>query len=278
MQKKLRKLRARYAYSIILMREMVRTDFKIKYQESVLGYFWSVLRPLFLFGILYLVFTVGLRVGDRVENWPVALLAGIVLWQFFTDVTKGGLKAIVKHGSLLRKIKLPRYIVVVSGTVTSFISLLINFTLVIVFAVISGVPLLPTLPLVILIILQVFVFSLGLAFLLAAIEVKFRDVEHVWEILLRGGFYASAIIFPMSMIAERGETGIFISKILLMNPIAQAIQDFRHVAISPDVASLWTISGGDLMLYIIPVTITIITFVFGAWYFRRRSPYFAEDI
>lgn len=278
MQNKLRSLRRRYNYSLIMMREMVRADFKVKYQDSILGYFWSVLRPLFLFGILYLVFTVGLRVGRGIDHWPVALLAGIVLWQFFTDVTKSGLKSVVKNGSLLRKINFPRYIVVVSGTVSAFISLLINFTLIVVFALISGVALLPTLPIALLIIVQVFVFSLGLAFFMAALHVKFRDIEHIWDVLLRGMFYTSAVIFPISMIAERGETGLLASKILLMNPIAQAIQDFRHVAISIDVPSLWTIGNGDIRLYILPILVTVLMLIIGAWYFKRRSPYFAEDV
>lgn len=232
MKKKMQWLRDRYNYSLIMLREMVRSDFKVKYQDSVLGYFWSVLRPLFLFGILYLVFTVGLRVGRDIDNWPVALLAGIVLWQFFIDVTKRGLTSVVRNGALLRKINFPRYIVIMSVTASALISLLINLGLVAVFAVISGVSLLPTLPVALLVIVQVFVFSLGLAFFMAALHVKFRDLEHIWDILLRGMFYTSAIIFPISLIVESGEYGLLAAKVLLMNPIAQAIQDFRYLAIS----------------------------------------------
>lgn len=278
MKKKMQWLRDRYNYSLIMLREMVRSDFKVKYQDSVLGYFWSVLRPLFLFGILYLVFTVGLRVGRDIDNWPVALLAGIVLWQFFIDVTKRGLTSVVRNGALLRKINFPRYIVIMSVTASALISLLINLGLVAVFAVISGVSLLPTLPVALLVIVQVFVFSLGLAFFMAALHVKFRDLEHIWDILLRGMFYTSAIIFPISLIVESGEYGLLAAKVLLMNPIAQAIQDFRYLAISSDVPSLWTLGEGNPALYVLPITLTVLTMLIGAWYFRRRSPYFAEDI
>lgn len=278
MKKKMQWLRDRYNYSLIMLREMVRSDFKVKYQDSVLGYFWSVLRPLFLFGILYLVFTVGLRVGRDIDNWPVALLAGIVLWQFFIDVTKRGLTSVVRNGALLRKINFPRYIVIMSVTASALISLLINLGLVAVFAVISGVSLLPTLPVALLVIVQVFVFSLGLAFFMAALHVKFRDLEHIWDILLRGMFYTSAIIFPISLIVESGEYGLLAAKVLLMNSIAQAIQDFRYLAISSDVPSLWTLGEGNPALYVLPITLTVLTMLIGAWYFRRRSPYFAEDI
>lgn len=260
------------------MKEMVRTDFKVKYQQSFLGYFWSVLRPLFLFAILYSVFTIGLRVGGTIEHWPVALMAGIVIWQFFTDVTKSGLSIVVKQGGLLRKIKFPRYTIVISSAVTSFINLVINLSLVALFALFNGVPLLPTLPLVLLLIIEVFIFALGLGFLLGTINVKFRDISHIWDILLRGGFYASAIIFPMSSISERGATGEYVAKLLMMNPVSQVIQDFRNLAINPEIVSLRVLTDGSLTLYLIPVAITLATFILGAWYFRRRSPYFAEDV
>lgn len=270
------KLHKKYRYSLILLRELVRTDFKIKYQDSSLGYLWTILKPLFLFGILYLVFAIGLKVGKDIEHWPVALLAGVVLWQFFTDVTSSGLKAIVNRGSLLRKIKFPRYIVIISGTLSSFLTLLINSVVVLVFAIANGVPLSPQLPLVIPIIIEVFIFSLGLAFLLGTIYVKFRDIQHIWDVITRGLFYASAIIFPMSLIAEHGENGVLAAKILLLNPIAQAIQDVRNVAINPEITSLWTLTN-DGVLYLVPLAITALSFVAGAWYFKRRSAYFAED-
>ena len=279
MRNKANKFKAKYRYSIILMREMVRTDFKVKYQDSILGYFWSVLRPLFLFGILYMVFSVGLRVGKGIDNWPVALLAGVVLWQFFTDVTKSGLKTIVSHGSLIRKIKFPRYTIVISGTLSSLITLFINLMIVAFFAIVNGVPFQISSLLIIPLILEVFLFSLGLAFFLSAVNVKFRDIGHIWEILIRGGFYASAIIFPVSVITAGGrDIHIFVGKLLLtINPVAQAIQDFRHFAINPEIESLLTLSNSSVVLYIIPIVISILTFVFGAWYFKQKSPYFAEE-
>jgi ABC-2 type transport system permease protein len=275
----LKKFNSKYRYTLILLREMVRADYKVKYQDSALGYFWSVLRPLFLFVILYAVFAVGLRVGKGIENWPVALLAGIVIWQFFTDVTKSGLKIIVSNGSLLRKLKFPRYTVVLAGVMSALISMGINIILVIGFALVSGVPLLPTLPLLVFVLFEVFIFSLGLAFFLGALYVKFRDIQYIWDILLRGGFYASAIIYPISLIANGGENGALVAKILLIvNPVAQAIQDVRNFAVNPEIDSLWTLGGNNIWLYGIPVSISILTFVLGAWYFKRQSPYFAENI
>src|SRR5689334_3334544 len=94
------RLRARYRYSAILLRQLIKSDFKLRYQGSVLGYVWTLLRPLLMFLVLYLVFTVFLPLGKGIPHYPVYLLLGIVLWTFFTDVTTGGVKAIVDKGAL----------------------------------------------------------------------------------------------------------------------------------------------------------------------------------
>lgn len=271
-------LKEKYRYSLILLRELVRTDFKIKYQDSILGYLWSVLKPLFIFAILYVVFIKVLRVGAGIEHWPVALLCGVVLWQFFTDVTGGALKSIVNNGGLIRKIKFPRYIIVVSNTVSAFITLAINSLVIVLFAVINNVSLSWEALLVIPLVIELFVFALGVAFILSAVYVKFRDIQYIWDVVSQGLFYGSAIIFPISMIANiGGALGDVLVKIALANPIAQAIQDIRYLAISTDVPSLWTITENP-WFYVVPAAITVTTFVVGAWYFKKRSPYFAEDV
>ena len=167
-----RRIYLRYKYSVILLRELVRTDFKIKYQDSILGYIWSVLKPLFVFIILYVVFVLVLRVGADIKHWPVALLTGIVLWQFFTDVTSGALKSIVSNGNLLRKIKFPRYIIVVSNTISAFITLLINSLVVVLFGIFTGVTLSWEALLLIPLVAELFVFALGVAFFLSAVYVR----------------------------------------------------------------------------------------------------------
>lgn len=274
-----KRLHAKYRYSVILLRELVRTDFKIKYQDSALGYIWSVLKPLFIFVILYAVFIRVLRVGANIEHWPVALLTGIVLWQFFTDVTSGSLKSIVSNGSLLRKIKFPRYIIIVSHTVSALITLAINSVVIVLFAIINGVTVGWEILLVIPLLLQLFVFALGVAFFLSAVYVKFRDIQYIWDVISQGLFYGSAIIYPVSLIASiGGGVGDIITKIALANPIAQVIQDVRHLVISTGVPSLWTIGEGSLFLYIFPIGVSLGVFILGVWFFRRRSPYFAEDI
>ena len=123
----------------ILLRELVVTDFKLRYQGSALGYVWSILKPLFLFSILYVVFDKFLGVGRNIQHFPVYLLLGIILWNFFVEATNQGLNSIVGRGDLLRKINFPKYIVVISGTVSSLINLLFNMAVVLLFIIVNGV-------------------------------------------------------------------------------------------------------------------------------------------
>ena len=274
---RVKKLLERYRYSWMLLKALVKADFKTKYQDSILGYLWSALKPLFMFAIMYTVFVRVLKIGADIDFWPIALLLGIVVWQFFVDVTKGCLKSIVDNGSLLRKIKFPRYIVVVAGTVSAFITLLINLSVVVAFAIAAGMPLTPSMFAALPFLVEVFVFSLGIAFFLSAVYVRFRDIQYIWDVLVQGLFYASAIIFPVTMILQLSN-GSVIAKVLLMNPVAQAIQDMRHIAVNQDIPSLWSVSGGNVWMSALPLVVVAVTFIVGAWYFRKKSPGFAEDV
>ena len=122
----------------ILLKELTKTDFKLRYQGSVLGYLWALLRPLMMFAILYVVFAKLLRFGGDIPHYPVYLLTGTTLWSFFTECTSQGIQSIIIRGDLLRKISFPKYIVTVSSTLTAVINLLINLVVVIIFALING--------------------------------------------------------------------------------------------------------------------------------------------
>lgn len=252
---------------------MVVTDFKVRYQESVLGYLWSLLRPLFMFAILYVLFTYIIPIGKGNPHYGVILLTGIVIWNFFSEATTLGANSVVANGNLLRKISIPRYLIVFSSSISALINLLINLIVVVTFALINGVyPSLDWL-LIIPLIIELFAFSMGIAFLLSALTVKFRDVTYIWEIFLQGGFYASAIIFPITMVPESVRSLFFI------NPIVQIVQDARNFILNSSVhtATLWnSVDRGAIKLA--PFIVVGVLVLLGAWYFKRRSPYFAEDI
>ncbi|MBR3320110.1 ABC transporter permease [Candidatus Saccharibacteria bacterium] len=262
----------------ILLRELTKTDFKLRYQGSVLGYLWALLRPLMMFAILYVVFAVLLPLGKGIPHYPVYLLTGTVLWSFFTECTSQGIQAMLVRGDLIRKISFPKFIVVVSTTFTAVINLLINLCVVIIFALVDGVVPSLTWLLVPVFILELYLLALGIAFLLGAINVKYRDVMSIWDVCIQALFYAVPIIYPISMvIGEGGALRELAAKIILVNPIAQSIQDVRYNLITTEATTSW----GYLQhwyLMIIPIIIVAILLIGGSIYFRRKSKFFAEEI
>lgn len=260
--------------NMILLKELTKTDFKLRYQGSVLGYLWAVLRPLLMFAILYVVFAQILRFGGDIPHYPVYLLTGTVLWSFFSECTGQGIQAMLSRGELIRKIRFPKYIVVVSSTLTAVINLLINLCVVVVFALINGVEVSWTWALVPLSVLELYCLSLGISFLLGAINVKYRDVASIWDVLTQALFYTAPIIYPISMVSAVSPMA---AKILLLNPISQVIQDVRYNLITKETVTTW----GYIESWwwkLIPLAIIAFVLIAGALYFRKKSKYFAEEI
>lgn len=258
----------------ILLAELTKTDFKLRYQGSVLGYLWALLRPLMMFAILYIVFAKLLKFGNDIPHYPVYLLCGTSMWSFFTECTSQGIQAIVVRGDLLRKISFPKYIVVVSATLTAVINMLINLVVIIIFALINGVT--PSLSwlLIIFPILGLYLLSLGIAFLLGSINVKYRDITSIWDVCVQALFYAVPIIYPISMVAASSELA---AKIILLNPISQCIQDIRYSLITTETITTWNFIENKF-LAIIPVIIIFAALIIGALVFRKKSKFFAEEV
>jgi ABC-2 type transport system permease protein len=259
----------------ILLRELVVTDFKLRYQGSVLGYLWSLLKPLLLFTILYIVFVRFLRFGEGIPHFEVSLLLGIVMWTFFVEATGQGMQAIVGRGDLIRKINFPKYIIVVSGTISALINLLLNLLVVLVFIVINGVDLRATLLILPLNILEIYVFALAVAFILSAVYVKYRDLSHIWEIFLQGFFYATPILYPLTMVIDN--VGRNVAELMLLNPIAQTIQDARYNAVTEQTITTFNFLDHKALI-IIPYAIVILAIIYAVYYFRKNQPYFAENV
>jgi ABC-2 type transport system permease protein len=265
------KLTQRYRYSLILLKQLVKTDFKLRYQGSVLGYLWSLLRPLFLFVTLYIVFAKFLRIGDAIPNFPQYLLLGIVLWNYFAEVTSGSVAAIVGRGDLLRKINFPKYVIILAGSFSAFINLCLNFIVIALFMVLTGIDITWHSLLIIPLVAELFIFSLAVSFFLSALFVRFRDISYIWEVIMQAAFYATPILYPLSLIPHRA------AKILMLNPMAQIIQDARHVLITPKTDNLYTLYGNSL-IWAVPLGVTLIVVILASTYFRSRSKYFAEEV
>ena len=255
-----------------LLSELVRTDFKLRYQGSVLGYAWSLLRPLLLFIILYVVFVKFLKLGNGVPHYPLYLLVGIVMWNFFNEMTLQSTTSIVSRGDLIRKIRIPRWMIVFASSLAALINLGLNLVVVVLFMVINHVPVLNTLPLALLALIEAYIFALGVSLFLSSLYVKFRDVSYIWEVVLQAGFYLTPILYPLSRI-----NSLTLKKFMLLNPMAQAMQDVRYAAITHDTTTIHKLFKGGYDEFI-PFVIVTLVLVGGVLYFKKESKYFAENI
>lgn len=254
-----------------LITELVRTDFKLKYQGSVLGYAWSLLRPLFMFMILYFVFTRFIPLGDSIEHYPIYLLLGVVLWQFFTDMTNQSLVSVVNRGDLIRKIRIPRWMIVLTSSFSAVINLSLNLIVVTIFMIINGVSIGFSLLWLPVAIAEIYVFGLGISLILAAMFVKYRDISFVWEVFTQAGFYLTPIIYPLAMVS------VTIQKALLLSPVAQAIQDARNQIVTNDAVTISEAWGTKAAL-LIPLSISLFVLLMGVLYFKKESKFFAENL
>ncbi len=258
----------------ILLKELTKTDFKLRYQGSVLGYLWALLKPLMMFAILYVVFVKFFKWGSDIPHYAVYLLTGTVMWNFFMESTNQGIQAIVNRGDLLRKISFPKYIVVVSATLTAVINVLINVVVIIIFALIKRVTPSWSWLLVPISLLELYTLSLGISFLLGAINVKYRDISSIWEVFTQALFYAVPIIYPISMVAQTSQKA---AKLLLLNPIAQSIQDIRHNLVTDYAVTTWDYIQTKWLCFV-PIILVVIITILAALYFRKRSKFFAEEV
>jgi ABC-2 type transport system permease protein len=241
------------------------TDFKIKYDNSILGYFWSLLKPLLMFGTLYLVFSVFVR--WQVENYRLYLLLGIILWNFLAEVTLNSMVLLEAKASILKKICFPRWIVVIASSLTSVLTLLLNLIVVFIFFIFSGAKFHLEGLLLIVYLVELYVLSVGGAFILCALYPKFRDIHHIWEIFVQIGFWLTPIIYPVSTVPVKYHRWIF------LNPVARIIQGARQALIAGQGNNFLTLKSH---IYIIFIAGCI--FLLGLGLFNKRSGSFAEDL
>lgn len=264
--------REMFAHQARVLRVIARVEFKLKYADSVLGYVWSVAKPLALFGMLYIVFGRFFKLNAGLKHYPLYLLCGIVLWTFFIDATTLTQHSIVARGSLLRKLAFPRLVVPMSVTLTAAITFAVN--LVVIAAFVVGNRLTPHLSWLLLIplLLELYAFTLGFGLFLAALFVRFRDVSQIWELAAQLLFYASPIIIPVSFLPP------WFKPIAFLNPFVQIMQDVRHALIyDMPVTTASSVLGGPLG-HLIPIAIALATLAGGVAFFLREAPWFAERV
>lgn len=255
-----------------LITRLAFTSFKLRYSSSALGYAWSLVRPLMLFGMLYLFFALLLLRGRTApgEHFPVQLLVGIVVWTFFAEATMSATVSIAANAEMLHRARFPRWVLVLAAVLSSTITLAINALLVIALGLALhwytiGVQTLW----VPLLLLELAVLSLGLGLLLAAFYVYYRDLGYIWEIALQFLFYASAIVFPFSLVP------VGLRWMAALNPMAQIVEDLRRALVTDQIPWSASMLGARLA---VPIGGVALTLVAGALVFRALSARFGERL
>jgi ABC-2 type transport system permease protein len=259
----------RFAYLAVTL---ALTDFKLRFFGSALGYLWQLVRPLLLFGVLYIVFTQFVRIGGGVAFYPVVLLANVVLFTFFQEGT-GAVSSLVERESLVRKIQFPRAAVPVAVVLTAAFNLTLNGLVVLGLALASGVrPSWSWLQLPLLLALLA-VLVIGTAMLLSALYVRFRDVKPIWEVVLQLLFYATPVIYAIETI----DVDDTVKHGLMLSPLAAILQQGRHALIDPAAPTAAEAAGGAPWL-LVPLGIIAGVMVVGWRVFDRAAPRIAEDL
>jgi ABC-2 type transport system permease protein len=242
----------------------------------VLGYLWQLMRPLMLFGVLYVVFVQFVRLGgESVPHYPALLLTGIVTYMFFAAATGGCVTAVLHREQLVRKIEFPRLVIPLTVVLVAYFDLLLNFIAVFIFILANGVgPRWSWIELPFLL-LALGVLATGIGMLLSALYVRFRDVEPIWEVTLQALFYASPILYPIELVEEKG--GEDVVQAMMLNPLTAILQQIRHAVIDPNAMSAAEAAGGWEWL-LIPAGIVVGLFALGFWVFNREAPRIAEEL
>lgn len=251
---------------------MARSELKQRYFGSVLGYVWTLLRPLMLFGVLYFVFTHIVRVGGDVKNYPLYLLMSLVLWNYFAETTTIGVTSLVQREGIMRKISFPRIAIPFSLALTTGFHLATNLVVVVVFILASGIT--PTLEwlMAVPLIAAYMAFTVATAMLLSTIYVRVRDLQPIWEVGAQLLFWASPVIYVATF-----PTNDTVQKILGSSPISATFSSLRHWVIDPSAPGAAGVLGGREWL-LIPISIAVIVTAAGFMLFNRFAPHVAEDL
>lgn len=245
-----------------LLRELTVSDFKLKYNRSVLGFLWSLIKPLMMLTTLYLVFHILMKFDF--PNYELFLLLGIILWNTFAEGTLTSMNNLLGKSNLIKKVSIKRELIVLSSCINAFITLGLNLIVFMVFGFLFNMQITKHIIIFPFFLLELFVFMLGLSLGLSALFIRYRDLAHIWEIVLSVGFWITPIIYPLTLIPDR------YVKWYDLNPMARIINDSRDAILFNNIHSPWHQT--------ITIIICIVTLVAGWTIFKRESPRFAEEV
>lgn len=247
---------------INLTKEMAIADFKIRYQGSILGVTWSLLKPLMMFLVYYFVFSRVARFD--IDNYPVFLFIGLITWNFFSETTVLSLKSLEQKSRLIKKINFPRSVIIISTANIAFINLLLSGFILLLFIFLLNIKLTIMSIYFIFPLAFIYIFTLGISFLISGLGAKYRDVQHIWEVIIKIGLWATPVVYSKEMIPDEYKFVYFI------NPIGQAIHQLRQAIIYANLPFM-----NDILILL---STSLSALLIGLWVFNKKAKYFAEEL
>jgi len=241
---------------------LTKTDFKMRYNGSVLGYLWALLKPLLMFGVLYVVFAVLMKWD--MPNYKLYLLLGLMIWNFFAEGTMAGMFSLLSKGEIIKKVYFPRILIVIASTLSAFMTLVLNMFIFLFFCLVSGFPLHWMMLLLPVYLILLYILVLGIGLLFSVLQVRYRDVAQIWEVLLQAGFFLTPIFYPLTAIPEKYLFYMF------LNPMTGVMQYSRLLMLDGQVPSAQGISYLLIGIFIV--------FVLGWFVFKKLSSNIAEKL
>ena len=247
------------------------TEFKRAYFGTVLGYLWTLMRPLMLFGVMLAVFTQAFHLGSTVKHYPVLLLLNIVLYGFFQEATTNAVTSVVAKEGIVRKTQFPRIVIPLAVVLTALFNLGLNLIVVVIFLLAFGVDPQWTWLLLPVLVVLLGVFTVAVSMIVSSLFPRFRDVAIIWSVGSTALFYATPVLYPISAPSVSGD----LKSVIELNPLAPIFELAHKWIVDPTVAGPIGQTGWRL---VVPIAIYVVTCVLAVWTFNREAPRIAEAL
>ena len=257
--------------SLDLLYLLAATEFKRTYFGTVLGYLWSLARPLILFGVLLVVFTQAFRLGQGTPHYEVMLLFNIVLFGFFQEATTTAVGSMVTQEGVVRKTQFPRLVIPLAVVLTALFNLLLNLVVVFIFILAFGVSPTWTWLLMPVVLASLFVLTTAVSMIVSSLFPRFRDLGIIWTVAATALFYATPVLYPLEKVSHT------VREVLTLSPLAPIFELARKWVIDPHAPGPATVAGGYSRL-LAPAAIYAAICVFAVWIFNREAPRIAEEL
>jgi ABC-2 type transport system permease protein len=249
-----------------------KTQFKLGYHGTVLGFLWSLVRPLLLFAVLLVVFTQVFRLGTAVPHYAALLLLNVMLFGLFQEATINAVQSVVGNEALVRKMQFPRLVIPLSVVLTVSLQFALNLVVVFPIIIATGVQPLWTWVLFPLLVAAVLALTTAVSLLLSALYVRIRDVAIIWTVLVTVLFYATPVLYTITYLDGAFRT------VIMLNPLTPIFNQAREWVIDPSAPGAIEAANGDWWLLAIPALLYVAICALGVWKFAREAPRVAEDL